>query len=162
MSDSNRYSKVTPVSWELLQRDAKQLAWDLLKKGTWKGIYAVTRGGLVPAAILAREMEIYQIETICINSYSWKNQGEMSVLKEAEGDGEGWLIIDDLVDTGGTARVVRDMLPKAHFATLYAKPEGKPLVDTFIREYSQDTWILFPWDSEVQFTEPLAKRVSDS
>ncbi|OBQ52085.1 xanthine phosphoribosyltransferase [Halodesulfovibrio spirochaetisodalis] len=162
MADSNRYSKVTPVSWELLQRDAKQLAWDLLNKGTWKGIYAITRGGLVPAAILAREMEIYQIETICLNSYSWKNQGEMNVLKEAEGDGEGWLIVDDLVDTGGTARVVREMLPKAHFATLYAKPEGRPLVDTFIREYSQDTWILFPWDSEVQFTEPLAKRVSDS
>lgn len=162
MSDSKRYSKVTPVSWELLQRDAKQLAWDLLNEGTWKGIYAVTRGGLVPAAILAREMEIYQIETICLNSYSWKNQGEMNILKEAHGDGEGWLIIDDLVDTGGTARVVREMLPKAHFATLYAKPEGKPLVDTFIREYTQDTWILFPWDSEVQFTEPLAKRVSDS
>ena len=38
--------------------------------------------------------------------------------------GAGVLIIDDLVDTGATARVVREILPKAHFATVYAKPAG--------------------------------------
>ena len=69
------------------------------------------------------------------------------MLKDADaGDGEGWLIVDDLVDTGSTARVVRERLPKALFATIYAKPAGRPLVDTFITEVSQDTWILFPWD----------------
>jgi xanthine phosphoribosyltransferase len=47
------------------------------------------------------------------------------------------------------------MLPKAHFATVYAKPEGRPLVDTFITEVSQDTWILFPWDTESRFVEPI-------
>ena len=71
-------------------------------------------------------------------------------------DGAGWLIIDDLVDTGHTARTVREMLPKAHFATVYAKPAGRPLVDTFITEVSQDTWILFPWDIEPQYSPPLA------
>ena len=50
------------------------------------------------------------------------------------------------------------MLPKAHFATLYSKPAGKPLVDTFITEVSQDTWIPFPWDSEVQYTAPLVEQ----
>ena len=74
-----------------------------------------------------------------------------------EGDGEGWLIVDDLVDTGRTARVVRDLLPKAHFATVYAKPAGRPLVDTFITEVSQDTWIFFPWDIEYRYAEPIAE-----
>ena len=72
--------------------------------------------------------------------------------------GEGFLIIDDLVDTGSTARTVRDMLPKAYFATVYAKPTGKPLVDAYVMEVSQDTWILFPWDSESQFVEPIAGK----
>ena len=40
------------------------------------------------------------------------------------------------------------MLPRAHFATVYAKPAGRPMVDTFVTEVSQDTWILFPWDIE--------------
>ena len=73
--------------------------------------------------------------------------------------GKGWLIIDDLVDTGRTAQAVRQILPEAHFATVYAKPAGRPLVDTFITEVSQDTWILFPWDIEPQFIQPIAKRL---
>ncbi|MDL2306550.1 xanthine phosphoribosyltransferase [Desulfovibrio sp. OttesenSCG-928-C06] len=157
MSDSN-YSKMYPVSWDQLHRDSKALAWRLLEKGPYKGIAAITRGGLVPAAIIARELDLRLVDTICISSYDWQNQKSTTILKTVEHDGEGWLIIDDLVDTGNTARIVREMLPKAHFATVYSKPEGKPLVDTFITEVSQDTWILFPWDSEVQYVQPLAAR----
>ena len=70
------------------------------------------------------------------------------------GDGTGILIIDDLVDSGKTLEVVRAMYPKAHFATVYAKPKGRPQVDTFITEVSQDTWIFFPWDMALQYVEP--------
>jgi xanthine phosphoribosyltransferase len=95
---------------------------------------------------------------VCIRSYSDANlRGEVEVLKSVAGDGEGVLIVDDLVDTGITARAVREMLPKAHFATIYAKPAGRPMVDTFITEVSQDTWILFPWDVELQFAQPIAQ-----
>ena len=157
MSDASRYKRSYPISWEQLHRDAKALAWRLLDMGLeWKGIAAVTRGGLVPAAVIARELDIHLVETICISSYTWKEQGEATVLKPLRDSGEGWLIIDDLVDTGKTAHMVREMLPGAHFATLYAKPEGKPAVDTFITEVGQDTWILFPRDSESQFVEPIA------
>ena len=72
-----------------------------------------------------------------------------------DSDGESLLIVDDLVDTGSTALVVREMLPKAHFATVYAKPAGKPQVDTYVTEVSQDTWILFPWDAESRFVQPI-------
>ena len=149
--------KTFPVTWDELHRNAKALAWRLIADGPWKGIIAVSRGGLVPAAIVARELEIRLIDTVCLASYDDRLQGEMAVLKRVEGDGEGWLIIDDLVDTGRTAKSVREMLPKAHFATIYAKPAGRPLVDTFITEVSQDTWILFPWDIEPQFVQPIVK-----
>ena len=121
----------------------------------WKGIIAITRGGLVPASIIARELEIRLVDTICISSYDHQQQGEITVLKAPDTDSDGWLLIDDLVDTGNTARVVRNRLPQAHFATVYAKPAGRPVVDTFITEVSQDTWILFPWDSESQFVKPI-------
>jgi xanthine phosphoribosyltransferase len=150
--------KTFPVSWEELHRNAKALAWRLASSGPWKGIVAITRGGLVPAAVVARELELRLIDTLCIASYDDRQQGEMTVLKRVDGDGEGWLIIDDLVDTGKTAKAVREMLPRAHFATIYAKPAGRPLVDTFITEVSQDTWILFPWDIEPQFIQPIVHR----
>ena len=126
----------------------------------FKGIVAVTRGGMVPAAIIARELEIRLVDTVCVASYDGKNQqDDTEVLKSTVGGaGEDWLIVDDLVDTGKTGRVVRKLLPKAHFAAVYAKPAGKPLVDTYITEVSQDTWILFPWDSEFQFVEPLVSK----
>ena len=152
-----RYKRNYPISWEQLHRDAKALSWRLHgQKTEWKGIVAVTRGGLVPAAVIARELGIHMIDTVCITSYDWKNQGEVQILKSVKGSGEELLIIDDLVDTGTTAKVVRKMLPDAYFATVYAKPAGKPLVDAYITEVSQDTWILFPWDSESQFVEPIA------
>lgn len=163
---SSSYRKDFPVTWEELHRNARALSWRLLEQGPWKGIIAITRGGLVPAAILAREMDIRVIDTLCVVSYEegesgyQSQQGDIKVLKGVEGDGEGMLLIDDLVDTGKTARCVREMLPKAHFATIYAKPAGKPLVDTFITEVSQDTWIRFPWDMEHTFSTPLADRQS--
>ena len=77
-----------------------------------------------------------------------------AVIDLEAGDGSSILVIDVLTDTGKTAQVVRGMLPKAHFATVYAKPKGRPMVDTFITEVSQDTWIFFPWDMALQYVEP--------
>ncbi len=149
-----------PVSWEELHRDARALSWRLADGRPWEGIVAIVRGGLAPAQIVARELDIRLIDTVCIASYEHDVQAEPRVLKEpaiaqTAGEGEGWLIIDDLVDTGQTGRIVREMLPKAHFATVYAKPAGRPMVDSYITEVSQDTWIHFPWDLAPAYAQPI-------
>jgi xanthine phosphoribosyltransferase len=162
-TEAGRIEKNFPVSWDEFHRDARALAWRLAGVGPFQAIVAVTRGGLVPAAIVARELNIRLIETVCVASYNHQSQGELKVLKSvaaniialAGGDGKGVLIVDDLVDTGKTARVVRELLPKAHFATVFAKPMGRPMVDTFITEVSQDTWIFFPWDTGLAFRPPI-------
>ncbi|KAB0682043.1 xanthine phosphoribosyltransferase [Aureimonas leprariae] len=156
--------KSFPVSWDQFHRDARALAWRLAGvRKEWRAIVCITRGGLVPAAIIARELGTRLIETVCIASYhEYDEQGELKVLKDVsptllDDEGEGILIVDDLTDTGKTAGLVRAMLPKAHFATVYAKPKGRPLVDTFVTEVSQDTWIFFPWDLGLSFQAPLSK-----
>ena len=162
MSD-DAAKKPFPVSWDQFHRDARALAWRLNGAGPFHALIAVTRGGLVPAAIVAREIGIRIIDTFCVTNYSHTSQGEMQILKTVSevvarlggGTGKGLLIVDDLVDTGATARVIRDLLPDAHFAAVYAKPKGKPLVDTFITEVSQDTWIFFPWDTGLSFQPPI-------
>ena len=152
------YDKSFPVSWDQLHRDAKALAWRLAELGPWDVIVAITRGGLVPSAIIARELEIRIIDTVCVASYDHQKQGEIEIIKHSKGKGKGVLLIDDLVDTGRTAKLVRELMPEAHFATVYAKPEGRPMVDTYITEVSQDTWIHFPWDTELSFVEPIANN----
>lgn len=158
---STTYTRDLTVSWEELHRHARSLAWRLLDAGPWRGIVSITRGGMVPAAIIARELELRLVDTVCVSSYAHQRQGELTILKHAtvpRDEGKGWLLVDDLVDTGRTVQACREKLPQAHVATLFAKPEGRPFVDTFIEEVPQDTWILFPWDARPSFASPLVDR----
>ena len=163
LSAQERAGKAFPVSWDQFHRDCRALTWRLNEVGPFHAVIAITRGGLVPAAIVARELGVRIIDTVCIASYDHTKQGDLKVLKGISADtaklgggtGKGLLIVDDLVDTGKTGRLVREMLPDAHFATVYAKPMGRPLVDTFITEVSQDTWIFFPWDTALSFQPPI-------
>jgi xanthine phosphoribosyltransferase len=155
--------KPFPVSWDQFHRDARALAWRLADAGPFEAMVCITRGGLVAAAIVARELGIRLIETVCVSSYNHTTQAEPQLLKSVAsavaaiggGRGKGVLIVDDLVDTGKTMRIVRELLPEAHVATVYAKPLGRPMVDTFITEVSQDTWIFFPWDTGLTFQPPI-------
>ena len=153
------------VTWDQLHRDARALAWRLMGKGPFRGLVAVTRGGLIPAAIVARELDLRLVESVSVVSYAGDSEDSRAppvLLKPpfAADDGDGFLIVDDLVDTGATARIVRGLLPRAHFACIYAKPAARDAVDSFITEVSQDTWILFPWDTDAEprFVEPLVRR----
>ena len=161
MTDRLPHEKGFHVSWDQLHRDARALAWRLQGEAPedgWRAIVAITRGGMAPAMIVARELDVRAVDTISVKSYDHQTQSDAEVLKtpdmELMGDGQGVLIIDDLVDTGRTLDLVRKLLPEAHVATVYAKPKGRDLVHTFITEVSQDTWIFFPWDMALQYVEP--------
>ena len=162
MTDRLPHEKGFHVSWDQLHRDARALAWRLdgqgPNDGSWKAVVAITRGGMAPAMIIARELDIRMVDTISVKSYNHQTQSEPTVIKSPDtdvvGDGTGVLVIDDLVDTGKTLEVVRTHMPKAHIATIYAKPMGRPQVNSFITEISQDTWIFFPWDMALQYVEP--------
>ena len=147
------------VSWDQLHRDARALAWRLEgaqpKPGYWSRIVAITRGGMAPAMIVARELDIRVVDSISVRSYDHQTQSDPMVIKEnVLPDSEDTLIIDDLVDSGKTLSLVRERFPNAHFGTVYAKPKGRPFVDTFITEVSQDTWIYLPWDLALQYVGP--------
>ena len=151
------------VSWDQLHRDARALAWRLDGRGpdngAWRAIVAITRGGMAPAMIVARELDIRQVDTISVKSYH-SGGGQSDQRRDAEvlkspdtemmGDGTGILVIEDLVDTGKTLELVRALYPKAHFATVYDKPQVEPQVEKFITGVSQDTLIFFPCDMALQ------------
>ncbi len=163
MSTRLPHEKGFHVSWDQLHRDARALAWRLdgngPNGGAWSAVVAITRGGMAPAMIIARELDIRIVDTISVKSYDQKSQAEPKIIKTPDSkvvrDGTGILVIDDLVDTGKTLESVRALMPKAHVATVYAKPLGRSQVDTFITEVSQDTWIFFPWDMALQYVEPF-------
>lgn len=149
MTGLSTAAKIHSCSWHEMHREATDLATRLQAQAPFRGIVAIARGGLVPAAVLARVLGIRLIETLCIASYDGEIKGPLAVLKTAPlhlGDGAGWLLVDDVADSGGTAEAARQMLPLAHYAALYVKPAGRPFVDTFGRQVDQDVWVDFPWD----------------
>ena len=163
MKERLPHEKGFHVSWDQIHRDSRALAWRLdgqgPDNGAWRAVVAITRGGMAPAMIVSRELDIRIVDTISVKSYNHQAQTAPRVIKAPQADimgaeGEGVLVIDDLVDTGKTLELVRNLYPRAHFATVYAKPSGKPMVDSYITEVSQDTWIFFPWDMALQYVQP--------
>lgn len=146
------------VTWDMLQIHARKLAARLMPSEQWKGIIAVSRGGLVPGALLARELGIRHVDTVCISSYDHDNQRELKVLKRAEGDGEGFIVIDDLVDTAVPRWLSAKCIQKRISSLSSRKPAGRPLVDDYVIDIPQDTWIEQPWDMGVVFVPPISGR----
>ena len=141
------------VSWDKIHQDAKGLAAKLKGRQEWQGLVAVTRGGLVPASILAQELDLRWVDTICIASYSQdKEAADINVMKSIPGNGKGLIVIDDLVDSGRTFHWIQKRLPEAYFTAVYAKPEGchtlSQLDDAIAID--QDQWIVFPWEDQLQ------------
>lgn len=138
----------TKLSWQDIENTAENLAKQLSDK-IFYGIIAVTKGGMIPAALIAAKLGINIIETISIKSYNEENkQTKLQVLKQIDlyTRDKNWLVIDDLVDTGATFTLMRKYMKNSTFAVLYAKPQGKPLCDMFAEEVEQDNWLIFPWE----------------
>ena len=154
------------IPWEEFHRDARALCQDLTHTRTASRILAIARGGLIPAGIIARELDLREIQVVCVKSYvtgtgsTQANQrGAVQILSPLpEGDGSGWLVVDDLADTGATIQAIRTHLPNAAYAAVYTKPEGKGSLDHFVVEVPQTSWIHFPWDLEPMYAQPISEK----
>lgn len=153
---------MTPVElfipWKDIHADAKILSAKLSDR-RWNGVVAVTRGGMVPACLVARELDIKTIETYCISTYSYQSQDREEIPKALSlpDGGAGWLVIDDLVDSGKTYEIIRKTLPRATYACLYAKPAGAAQSDVFVKEFPQNTWIHCPWEVDADTGAPQGR-----
>jgi xanthine phosphoribosyltransferase len=146
MSEDKYYN----ISWDEFHKDVKELAKIIKDKDVkYNRLVAVARGGYLPAGILAYELNARDIESISVQTYDGENQRDKKdakVVSYIDGDGEGCLIIDDLVDTGGTIKILKAKYPKATFASVYVKEKSKDIIDLYTRQTPSDKWIMFPWD----------------
>ena len=160
MSTTEMFVRRVSVSWDDIDRQSRLLALAVRDIAAWRGIIGVARAGLIPATIMAYQLNLRLIDTLCIASYEDPGdlpgvQREAQILKNVAGDGEDMLIVEDIVDTGVTGRMIREMLPKAYFVTIFAKPKGKQFVDKAMIEVAQDTWIDFPWETPMDLAEKV-------
>lgn len=145
------YTQKHSISWDDIKQDSAALA-EKLRAGFVipDKILAVTRGGMIPAALVTRALGIKHIETIGLESYYGQKQDDLiKVLKACDPAYlKNTLILDDLVDTGKTYMHLKGIAEDCIFATLYAKPAGAHYSDCYVREFAQDTWVDFPWEMD--------------
>lgn len=156
------------IHWDEFHRDSRQLCNRLSAAHSWSRILAIARGGLFPAGIIARELDIRETHVLCVKSYLGETASGPASRRDAvqflsplpAGDGSGWLVIDDLADTGATIQAIRNHLPNACYAAIYTKPQGRSALDHFVQEFPQNCWLNFPWDLEPTYAPPLAARTN--
>ena len=118
------------VSWELIEECVTEIAFHLKDTGKeFTGVFGVPRGGSLLAVMLSHKLDLPYIE----NPYD--------VLED------GFVIIDDIVDTGETLKFYEDTFLDSYIVTVHEHDHSivKP-------EYSVinkgDKWIVYPWETE--------------
>ena len=142
-------SKTHAISWPDFQADSKALAAKLKDMPDIKGLIAIARGGLCATAIIAHALHIRNVKSVAVASRDGQTQFAAEMLGSVDNimDGEGWVFIDDLVDTGQTAKLIKRRYPKARLAVVYAKPDGASYCDLYGKQVDQDVWLSFPWEA---------------
>jgi len=140
------------ITWDEINHWSGKLAekiaadCDDLQQAT---LVAVSRGGLIPAQIVAYKLNIRDVRVMKLISYDENNvRGETKdISTDRLFDGSDVYIIDDLADSGDTIKYLRQKYPSSKMCTLLQKTCCKEHPDICVREnIAKDTCLVFPWD----------------
>ena len=123
------------------------------KKHNFTNIIGISRGGLIPAAIISYELDI-PLLTIAVSSYNKKEKSKFKVIQDFNIDtldeNSNILIVDDICDTGETMRWVSSKLSQARIKNLitciFTKPKHTEYLDFYGSVVPDNKWIVFPWE----------------
>ena len=134
------------ITWEQFHNDTKDLCNKIKQAGNFNKIITVSRGGLIPAGIVAYELDIRDTSVVNIRSYNGEDKLEKVEVFGFDGQAdENTLVIDDLSDTGRSINILRQLFPKARQVTVYTKTTSTQKPDIYTKEMP-NKWIVFPWD----------------
>lgn len=140
------------LTWKDITKDSHKLAERcMIESGgrPWNGIVAIARGGLIPAAIVAQSFDGVPIYSVTAVTYTGQDKApstKLLNLVQLKNGGDGYLFIDDIVDSGETTKRFADLYPKATFASLYAKTERFKPIGPYVRDFEWTIWVEFPWE----------------
>ena len=144
------------ISKQKLDRDIAGLVDRLFaNRGRWRAVVGVANGGIYPAGKVADGLGL-DYDEIEVRGYRGREKSGIEIIRALDDPdgGSGLLIVDDVVDSGGTALAIRDMLPRADLVVVYAKADGARKIEArsmpllCAERYPQDVWIVFPWHQE--------------
>ena len=136
------------LSYHDIHTDCIELAKKIKKKYKPEKLILISRGGLIPGSIIANYLGIQDVDVIALKTYAdRKRSKEIKVYKRIKSE-KKLVVIDDLVDSGETAKIVKEMMPNSKFVVLYAKTSGKKQADLHLYDFRDKDWLVFPWEQD--------------
>jgi len=154
--------EIERLDWNAFGRLAAKLAADVRRTFKPQVVVGVGRSGLIPAAILARELGVSEFYSIVVTLYSddkpprklhAKPEVLFSNLKGLQG--RRVLLVDDFANTGSTISRVVEIISawepsETRTAVVALRSDAKVQPDYYARVFSG--CIIFPWDLEPHLT----------
>ena len=136
------------LSYHDIHTDCIELAKKIKRKYKPEKLILISRGGLIPGSIIANYLGIQDVDVIALKTYAdRKRSKEIKVYKRIKSE-KKLVVIDDLVDSGETAKIVKEMMPNSKFVVLYAKTSGKKQADLHLYDFKDSDWLVFPWEQD--------------
>src|SRR2546421_12453550 len=119
-------------------------------------ILGIARGGLIPAAAIAYALDVKNVFMMSVEFYTGVDERLdfpvmlPPLLNAIDIAGARVLVIDDVADTGGTLKLVKEFctqhVAEVRCAVLYEKPRSVVKCEYVWRR--TDRWVNFPWSSQ--------------
>jgi uncharacterized protein len=149
--------EVEVMAWSAFGDASRELATIVAESRYQPGIIlGIARGGLLPAAAMAYALNVKNLFMMSIEFYTGVDERlDFPVMLPPLLDavniaGARVLVVDDVADTGGTLKLVKDFCAEhvadVRCAVLYEKPRS--LVKCEYVWKRTDRWVNFPWSSQ--------------
>src|SRR5919108_4984485 len=164
-------SAVELLSWSAFGDAGRELATSVAQSGYSPGILlGIARGGLIPAAALAYALDVKNVFMMSVEFYTGVDERLdfpvmlPPLLNAVDIAGARVLVVDDVADTGGTLKLVKEFcaehVAEVRCAVLYEKPRSVVKCEYVWRR--TDRWVNFPWSSQPPVVARLAASLNSS
>lgn len=143
------------LGWSQIETMVNQLAQKMHGR-SFDGMLAVTRGGLVPAGLMAYHLGIRNILVAAVQFYNGvERRADTPSFLQFPADpflrGKTVLVVDDIWDSGKTISAVKARVLAAGGTPVTAVLHYKPSASLFPEQpdyYVEptDAWIVYPWE----------------
>jgi len=145
------------ISWEEVQTACKNIA-EQAKVYEPDCIVAISRGGFIPARLVAEHLNIKHIYSIGLSSYNKDNtQESLSLYQSPFADiisnkHKFALVVDEIADSGNTLKYLSNVWRQyttvsCIFSAMFVKQHSVLDPSIYYKKINNKNWLIFPWEA---------------
>lgn len=146
------------IEWDDIQRACNNIAGQA-KVHSPDCIVAISRGGLIPARLMAEQLNVKHVYSVGLSSYTEENIQNPILMYQSPfqdiitNEHKLAIIVDEIADSGNTFKFLSKQWIKycpyvsSIFAAMYVKEHSQVIPSIFYKKIPNKEWITFPWET---------------